>query len=222
MRAESDYSKKARSYYEGIREDYLRELLDEKTSAVLEIGCGTGDLGDALLSQNGCQRYCGVELFEDAADAAREKLTEVVNGDIEAIELPWDEGSFDALVASEVLEHLREPWNVLRRLRTLLKPGALVLASSPNVANKRVIGMLLRGRWDLEHSGIMDRTHLRWFTPSSYAQMFRDCGYEVESIRPVSPLSGKSRLLDTLTLGKFDHLLWGQTSVRARVRGEGL
>jgi 2-polyprenyl-3-methyl-5-hydroxy-6-metoxy-1,4-benzoquinol methylase len=211
------YRSKASGYYAGVREDYLEAFVEEKPLNVLEIGCGSGDLGGAALQRGVCQRYCGIELFPEAAARAREQLSQVLIGDIEAMDLPWEPDTFDALIASEVLEHLRDPWEVLRRLRTVLKPGALVLASSPNVSNKRVIMMLLRGRWDLDDSGIMDRTHLRWFTPKSYAQMFTDCGYEVESIRPVVPLGGKSRVLSALLMRKCDHLLWGQTSVRARV-----
>lgn len=215
------YQGKSQTYHSGVREDYLAELVEEAPNSVLEIGCGTGDLGAATLESGCCSRYLGVELVDSAGQQAKAKLTDVIIGDLESTDIPEEFGNFDALVASEVLEHLRDPWEVLRRLRTRLNPGALVLASSPNVANKRIIWMLLRGEWKLEGSGIMDQTHLRWFTPSSYVQMFRDCGYEVEHVRPVAPLRGSAKIVHLLSGGRLDHLFWTQTSVRARVPQTG-
>src|SRR5210317_622352 len=136
------YESKPDGYYAGIRQDYLHELAEESPARVLEIGCGSGDLGAEVLKSGISQEYCGVELFPEAASVASAQLTQVCTGDVETMEMPWEHQSFNALVASEVLEHLRDPWAVLRQLHSYLKPGALVLASSPNVANKRVISML--------------------------------------------------------------------------------
>jgi 2-polyprenyl-3-methyl-5-hydroxy-6-metoxy-1,4-benzoquinol methylase len=99
------------------------------------------------LASGKCQAYCGVELFDRAAAIASQTLTQVVVGDVEKVELPWKPTSFDALIMSEVLEHLVDPWAALRRLRPLLKPGAMVFASSPNASHYEVILMLLRGDW---------------------------------------------------------------------------
>ena len=129
-----------------------------------------------------CRRYCGVELFPEPAAAARERLTEVVEGDVEQVELPWPAESFDALILSEVLEHLRDPWAVLERLRPLLRPGALVFASTPNVAHREIIVMLLKGRWELQSYGPLDATHLRWFSPSSLRRAFEEAGFVVDSV----------------------------------------
>jgi SAM-dependent methyltransferase len=113
-------------------------------------------------------------------------------GDIEVIDLPWSPATFDALIMSEVLEHLRDPWETLRKLQPLLKPGGRVFASSPNVANQRILRMLIDGRWRLDDSGPMDATHLQWFTPSTYAAMFATCSFVVDSVGPVVLRRGNS------------------------------
>jgi hypothetical protein len=77
--------------------------------------------------------------------------------------------------------------------------------------------MLLRGDWKLEDQGRMDRTHLRWFTPKTYAELFRSCDYEVLSVEPVTPLRSKPRLVSFLTAGRFDYLFTSQMLVTARV-----
>jgi hypothetical protein len=114
------------------------------------------------------------------------------------------------VLMSEVLEHLVEPWSTLSRVVNLLKPGALVLASSPNVAHVRIIASLLRGRWDLADSGPMDRTHLRWFTPSTYREMFEACGVEVVELGPMVPPGRRSRALIAVSGGRLRHLTMRQ------------
>ncbi len=163
---EAGYDLKDESYFAMARRDYVAELPHAPDAAILEIGCSNGATGALALAEGKCGRYCGVELFDGPAAVARERLTEVVVGDVEELELPWPPGTFDALILSEVLEHLRDPWAVLRRVRPLLRPGAVVFASTPNVAHREIIVMLLRGRWELRSYGPMDATHLRWFTPS--------------------------------------------------------
>ncbi|MEO1720315.1 MAG: methyltransferase domain-containing protein, partial [Pseudomonadota bacterium] len=144
-----------------------------------------------------------------------EHLTDVITGDVERMELPFAPGEFNALIMSEVLEHLADPWHVLRRLKPHLAPGAMVLASSPNVSHRAVIWQLLRGRFDLEDSGVMDRTHLRWFTPSTYPKLFADCGYVVEETFPLKRLSTKQRIATALVPGT-KHLHIKQICVQAR------
>jgi SAM-dependent methyltransferase len=129
--------------------------------------------------------------------------------------LPWAERTFDVLVMSEVLEHLVDPWAALRKLRPLLKPGARVFASSPNAGHHSVIRMLLAGRWDLDDAGVMDRTHLRWFTPGAYRAMFESAGYEVVLVRPLRRLGMKGRMISTLSAGRAEHLLHRQIYPRS-------
>jgi 2-polyprenyl-3-methyl-5-hydroxy-6-metoxy-1,4-benzoquinol methylase len=141
-------------------------------------------------------------------------LTEILVGDVESMALPWEVGSFDVLIMSEVLEHFADPWAVLRKLHPLMKPGALMFCSSPNVSHYRVIKMLWRGDWRLEESGVMDRTHLRWFTPKTYAALLESCGFCVERVEPVQALKPSQKLRAWLLGGRY-YLFIKQIKVRA-------
>lgn len=209
------YSEKASSYFAGAQIDYVAALPCNIEARILEIGCGDGATGALALLQGKCGAYYGVELCQKAAELAMGRITEVLLGNIEDQQLPWPTKHFDALILSEVLEHLADPWATLLKIRPLLKQNALVFASSPNVSHHRVIRMLLRGAWDLTDSGVMDRTHLRWFTPRSYRELFESCGYVVDSAGEKEPLGRKARTISLVTFGRFRHVFARQIDLKA-------
>ncbi len=208
------YAHKAVDYFAGARADFVAALPRSPNAAILEIGCGTGATGRLALSEGKAGRYAGVELFPSAAAEARKVLTEVVVGDIEQIALPWQPATFDAVILSEVLEHLVDPWRVVERLAPLVKSGGMVLASSPNVTHWRVVRELLAGRFELKDQGVFDRTHMRWFTPDSYRAMFEKAGFTVDHIGPVTPFAARTRLISKMTGGRLDHLCMVQIALR--------
>ena len=206
---------KHEEYFAAARKDYIDALPVNPNAKILEVGCGYGNTGALALSACKCGLYCGVEICEDAARKAKERISEIVIGNVEKISLPWPKGFFDALIMSEVLEHLIEPEVTLKRLRPLMAKGALVLASSPNVSHWAVISMLLRGEWSLSKEGTMDAAHLRWFTPKTYRELFESCGYGVDSVEPLPPLKQKDRIKIALMLGHGAHLFTRQINLRA-------
>lgn len=210
------YEGKDQRYFSGVRKDLIDRLGVDANRAILEIGCGDGSTGAYAKQQGKCGLYVGVELFPDAANVAKAVIDRVYNANIESFDIPEPPSSFDVLIAGEVLEHLVDPWVALKRLRRFLRPGALAMASSPNVAHHSTIRMLLKGEWTLANSGRMDRTHLRWFTPKSYAEMFRACGFEVVSTEPLSELGPRAKLANRLTAGRLEHLFIGQIVVVAK------
>jgi len=216
--ASAAYAAKADTYFSGARADLVARLPVDPRASILEVGCGTGATGALALAQGRCGRYVGVELLEAAAAKACRVLSEVVTGDVERLALPWQPASFDALVLSEVLEHLVEPWTTLERLAGLVRPGGVVLASSPNVSHWRVVAELLRGRFELADQGVFDRTHMRWFTPKSFTAMFERAGFDVVSVAPVTPFSPRTRALSWLTAGRLDHLFMVQICLEGRRR----
>lgn len=214
-RLSRQYAVKPVSYFSGARADLVDLLPVDHTASILEIGCGTGATGALALSEGRCGRYVGVELVPEIADEARETLTEVHCGNIETLDFDWQPASFDAVILSEVLEHMVEPGDVLKKVAGYVRPGGLLLASSPNISHWRVVNELIRGRFELADRGVFDRTHLRWFTPSTFAKLIEEAGFQIASMGPVTPFSLRTEVISKLTGGRFDHLFMTQIAVTA-------
>jgi O-antigen biosynthesis protein len=167
------------SYYVQARPE-VADLVPSECGRVLEIGCGAGELG-LLLKERG-RFVVGVELVPEAAEAARGRLDQVVTADVETDGLAFPPCSFDAVIFADVLEHLIDPWRVLREAADLLEPEGCVIASVPNVQNADVIWRLIRGRWEYRERGILDRGHLRFFTLSSVRGLLEQAGLTVEYV----------------------------------------
>jgi len=158
------------AHYYGSARPEVAALVPIAARRVLDIGCGAGALGRLLQTRG--HTVAGVELIPAVAAEARLHLAEVVCADVEADELPWPAAAFDAIICADVLEHLTDPWRVLRQLAPLLTPGGQLIASVPNVQNLRIIRDLLRGRWRYRERGILDHGHLRFFTWESLVELF--------------------------------------------------
>jgi 2-polyprenyl-3-methyl-5-hydroxy-6-metoxy-1,4-benzoquinol methylase len=207
------YAEKPAAYFGGARLDIVALLNTNSKSAILELGCGMGGTGAAALAAGKAGRYVGIELDKSAAAVASATLSDVLVGDVTSMDLHAFDGTFDALIISEVLEHLTDPWTTLGRLVACLKPGGVVFASSPNVSHRRIVMRLLKGQFDYTEDGAMDRTHLRWFTPRTFQRMFEDAGIEITHIGPLVPMRWKARLIDQMTAGCLRHLFMPQIMV---------
>ena len=207
---EAAYEDKPSSYFANARNDIVALLPTGRDAAVLELGCGSGGTGRAVMTAGKAGRDVGIELSPNAARTAAEALSEVLVGDVHDIDLSAYAGKFDALIISEVLEHLIDPWATTERLAHCLKPGGKVFASSPNIAHWQVVRDLALGRFQYQEVGVMDRTHVRWFTPNSYRAMFEAAGVEVESVGPLVPMRPKARIIDKATGGRLSHLFMAQ------------
>ena len=168
------------SYYANARQDVLRRV-PVSARAVLDVGCGAGALGASIKRRQGA-RVVGIEYVAEQAARAAAVLDAVHTGDVAALDLPYAPGSFDCLIYSDVLEHLVDPWAVLAKQRPLLAQGGTLIASLPNVQFVGVIAGLLRGRWAYQPRGVLDRTHLRFFTRRSAHALIEGAGYRVTSI----------------------------------------
>lgn len=212
------YRDKPASYFANTRSDFVELLRTGPDAAVLELGCGAGGTGRAVLAAGKAGRYVGLELDPGAAKLAAQGLTEVIVGDVQDVDLDALAGQFDALIISEVVEHLADPWTIVARLAACVKPGGQILASSPNIAHWQIIRDLVKGRFHYSEAGIMDRTHLRWFTPQSYVALFEGAGFHIESVRTMRDAGWRGRIFNGLTGGRFKHLFMAQVVVNGRRR----
>ena len=154
-----------------------------RAERVLDIGCWNGDLGRVLMD-GGC-RVSGVELDADAAAVAARYLEKVVVLDLdkESVVDHFEPGTFDALVFADVLEHVFDPVGVLRSCLDLLTPEGRVVISLPNVAHGSLRLAHLQGRWDLTDTGLLDRTHIRFFNRARLFDLLEEAGLVVEELR---------------------------------------
>jgi len=186
--------------YTGDRPDLLA-YIPSGTRRVLDVGCASGDVGAALKAYGKASEVVGLELSPIAAARAREQLDNVVQGDIEVTEVPYPDGYFDVLLYADVLEHLKNPWALLASHHRLLRPGGTVIAALPNIGYLSTILMLLRHQWQYEELGIMDYTHLRFFTRSSLLDMFKRTGFREVRIYRRAPEGRRARMVRIATLG---------------------
>ena len=152
---------------------------------ILDVGCDTGNLGGYLKGLGNA--VDGVEMDPEAAGRAKSKLDRVYTGSAEDPELLRElSGPYDVVVFADVLEHIADPASLLRKVAPLLAEAGIIIASLPNVANFRVRFQLLFGRFEYTETGILDKTHLRFFTKKTAAGLFRDAGFEVVDVRPAA------------------------------------
>jgi glycosyltransferase involved in cell wall biosynthesis/2-polyprenyl-3-methyl-5-hydroxy-6-metoxy-1,4-benzoquinol methylase len=226
---------------ESSKNDYFRqerreveEIVPKDAKRILDVGCGEGILGRRLLAK-GASEVVGIEIARDVCNNAKQNLTSVICGDIEEIALSFDEGYFDCMIFADILEHLKDPLSLLIKLRQNLSDSGVVVASIPNVRYYGIIGMLAEGRWRYEDYGILDKTHLRFFTKKEIEILFTDAGFEITGITANSdpaydhlsdPYSGEITFgrvtLKALTPEEIRDLFVVQYIIRAQKAGHEL
>ena len=165
--------------YENPRAELQRHV-PAGARRVLDLGCASGALGAALRARGAT--VVGVERDPAYAALARERLDEVVEADLETLD-PAPLGTFDVLVAGDVLEHLADPWSVLRRFAAVVEPDGTVVVSLPNVRHwESVFAVAVQGRFPRRNEGVFDGTHLRWFTLHDAWTLVDQAGLTVEAV----------------------------------------
>jgi 2-polyprenyl-3-methyl-5-hydroxy-6-metoxy-1,4-benzoquinol methylase len=197
------------AYGSYVRADAIA-LLSTPLGRVLDVGCARG-ASAPLLRERGATDLVGIEIDELLAAEARRRYDEVVTASVEA-ELPWPPASFDTILCYDVLEHLYDPWSVLRRLRAVLRPDGRLQASIPNARNFRVwLPLVLKGHFRYEPAGLLDVTHIRFFTRRDAIEMLERTGFDVISVQHWRPDRGKTQLAEVLTRGRsaeFTAMQW--------------
>ncbi len=172
-------------YYDAPNLDLLA-FMPPGATCVADVGCGAGALGELYKRRNPGCRYIGIEHNPAWAALAAKRLDTVYTGDAAAFTAAHPvlgPASIDCLVYGDILEHLADPWAVLRAQAAWLKEDGVVVASIPNAQHWTVIMALMLGRWDYAADGILDRTHLRFFTLATLAELFSQANLEIKDVR---------------------------------------
>jgi SAM-dependent methyltransferase len=198
--------------YGGVPNISLVEFIGAVHGRVLDIGCGEGTwAGD--LRRGGAEELVGVEVSSAACERARTRYDAVLESPVESLDFPEEGGArFDLVIAADVLEHLQDPWETLRRSRSW---GKRIAVSVPNLRYHGILGgLLVRGEFEyVDEGGLMDRSHLRWFTKKSLDRALRASGWQ--PVRWGGSWGPKRRMVGELTFGLFNELLWHQLHVIA-------
>lgn len=190
----------------------LAQFVPAHASSVLDVGCAHGGFAMTLRGVLGPDaRLVGIEAVPAAAEAARRHLDQVYDGYFPD-DLPPDAERFDLLCFNDVLEHMLDPWSAVDAAARHLQPGGRILASIPNVRYGPHLEKLWRGRWDYEDTGILDRTHVRFFTDRTIREMFEQAGYIIEVFAGINS-AWRGEWRPTRTRGRRDLLLWPFRSV---------
>ena len=171
----------AQVYYSHTRKE-VTPLMPQKASRVLEIGCGTGATISYLKQQNLCSWAAGIEISPVAAEMAKQTVDVVWHDNIETFTLPLEPQSIDVILCMDVLEHLVDPWGALRKLTPLLAEGGVIIASIPNIQHYTVVRGLIKGYFEYEEAGILDKTHLRFFTRRSAVALMTSSGLVLDAV----------------------------------------
>ncbi|MDZ7957156.1 MAG: class I SAM-dependent methyltransferase [Aulosira sp. DedQUE10] len=211
------------SYLQLERHEMLK-YIPQSAKNILDIGCAVGCFGQLLKAER-CVEVWGVELNEHAASIATQKLDKVICGAFDKnLHLPSQR--FDCIVFNDVLEHLVDPYNALIYAKQLLRDGGRIVASIPNIRYfDNIWKLLVEKDWKYTEHGILDRTHLRFFTRRSILSTFDTLGYCVDSIEGISPLekahphqARKFRFLNLLLCNHIEDMRYLQFAVVARPR----
>jgi 2-polyprenyl-3-methyl-5-hydroxy-6-metoxy-1,4-benzoquinol methylase len=202
------------TYFEHERPEML-ELVPRTAKRVLDVGCGAGAFSARLKRERSVETW-GVEMNPGAAREASRRLDKVICAPFDS---SFDAGPtrFDCIVFNDVLEHMASPETALKAAHAILSPQGVVLASIPNARHLSVVWeLVVQGDWRYRDAGILDRTHLRFFTRTSILRLFRDQGYEVRRCEGINEAAGrKYRCLNVMFLNRLTEMRYLQYAVVA-------
>jgi 2-polyprenyl-3-methyl-5-hydroxy-6-metoxy-1,4-benzoquinol methylase len=200
-----DYQGKVRSYFNIDRHDLFQLIPENPKARVLEIGAAEGAMLVALKQFGKAREVVGVELMAIAGGGqGREEIDRFIISDVEQKCLDLESESFDVLICGDVLEHLRDPWGALEYLATFLRRGGMLVVSLPNILYWPAFARIALGDFQYATSGVLDRTHLRFFCKKNMLDLVQSARFRILSVEPSfrrHKALKRDRLLNALTLG---------------------
>ena len=236
------YRDKQRGYFNYPRLDLLEMLPAGRGLRLLELGAGDGATLRAAKTRGIASYAVGIDIVDpadggsaggreetnrddrddrdDRADLI-DRVDRFIVGNVEAMDLDLPLDHFDAVLCADVLEHLVDPWEVVRRLARHLRPGGVFLSSIPNLRNHRALApIVLRGDFHYAEAGLLDRSHLRFFCRKNIRELFVQAGLVVEAMETNMGAYGlRHRAINLLTAGLLREFFVLQYRTRARKPG---
>ncbi len=205
------YNNKITEYYSSVRYE-IEHLLPDFSKNALDIGCGDGSTLNWLKSNNKCEKIYGVDISEDSCLKAQKILDEAININVED-DLDFFPGKqFDLILILDTLEHLINPWDFLKKVKNKLSNNGSIIISIPNIRHYSIIkNLIIKGEWNYQKSGILDSTHLRFFTKKSLIKLFEESNLKINKFKkyPID-FKGKARIFNNLSIGIFSDFLTQQ------------
>ena len=211
---------KPQHYYRHARSELIR-LIPAKARTILDVGCGSGMLGKKFKEDHNEATVWGIELDRVMAKKAESNLDRVLVGDVEApADLLEEDRRFDCIIFADLLEHLKDPWSVLRKFSRHLTPEGRIVCSIPNIQHYKIIRDIIIDRWLYREEGILDRDHLRFFTLTTIKNLFAVTGYKILTMERNTKASKLLKILNKLCCHKLDNYLTQQYLVVGRRRSD--
>lgn len=193
------YENKPAGYYDNVRHEMLK-YLPPSAKKIIDVGCGNGAFAAIVKEKNQAEVW-GIELMQEEAKIAETVLDKVFTGPCEQFISDLPDGFFDVIYFNDVLEHLADPYTVLDILKAKLAKGGVIISSIPNVRFYRTFSKVVFGKdWKYDEYGIMDKTHLRFFTGKSIRRMYEDLGYKIVTHEPINVTKSLKPILYNIPL----------------------
>lgn len=195
----------------------MLKYVPPETKTSLEFGCGSGGFSALVKSKLGAETWA-VEIDGEAARQAAQKLDKLINRDAAESLEDMPDGYFDCIILFDVLEHLLDPAYLLGGLKTKLTARGVIIASIPNVRYYRTFAdLVIHGNWDYKDHGILDKTHLRFFTKKSIVKMFNLLGFRIQLLEGIHPTSSRTfRILNMILLNRLADVRYKHFAVVVR------
>ncbi len=203
-------------YYSSDRKEIF-PFIPQGIERTLDVGCATGVFSAKLKKERSTEAW-GIEMLEEAAEIAKTKLDKVLIGSFDEVSGDLPQKYFDCIFFNDVLEHMPYPETCLSKIKANIHPEGKIIASIPNIRHIEVLRELLFQKdWHYKDSGILDRTHLRFFTKKSIIRMFEDCGYKIDQITGINGVSPfcLTSLINKVLLNSLDDIKYKQFLVIA-------